>query len=45
MLSNLGEKIAYRMKTDLFNSILSQDIAFFDAQRTGEIINRQVAAT
>ncbi|XP_060517346.1 mitochondrial potassium channel ATP-binding subunit-like isoform X2 [Cylas formicarius] len=40
MLSNLGEKIAYRMKSDLFASILKQDIAFFDAERTGEIVNR-----
>ncbi|XP_030765142.1 ATP-binding cassette sub-family B member 8, mitochondrial isoform X2 [Sitophilus oryzae] len=40
MLSNLGEKVAYHMKADLFKSVLQQDIAFFDAQRTGEIINR-----
>nr|XP_022903313.1 ATP-binding cassette sub-family B member 8, mitochondrial [Onthophagus taurus]XP_022903314.1 ATP-binding cassette sub-family B member 8, mitochondrial [Onthophagus taurus]XP_022903315.1 ATP-binding cassette sub-family B member 8, mitochondrial [Onthophagus taurus] len=40
MLSNLGEKIAYHMKNDLFASIIQQDIAFFDEQRTGEIINR-----
>ncbi|XP_019865042.1 mitochondrial potassium channel ATP-binding subunit [Aethina tumida] len=43
MLSNLGEKIAYQMKTDLFASILKQDMAFFDKQRTGEIINRLTA--
>ncbi|XP_066249380.1 mitochondrial potassium channel ATP-binding subunit-like isoform X2 [Euwallacea similis] len=42
-LSNLGEKIAYRMKSDLFASILQQDIAFFDAQRTGEIVTRLTA--
>nr|CAH7741672.1 unnamed protein product [Callosobruchus chinensis] len=40
MLSNLGEKVAYSMKTDLFSSILDQDIAFFDRNRTGEIITR-----
>ncbi|KAG5880049.1 hypothetical protein JTB14_018474 [Gonioctena quinquepunctata] len=40
MLSNLGEKIAFKMRTDLFSSIMQQDIAFFDQQRTGEIINR-----
>jgi ABC-type multidrug transport system fused ATPase/permease subunit len=40
MLSNLGEKISFQMRTDLFASILKQDIAFFDEQRTGEIINR-----
>ncbi|KAH1000660.1 hypothetical protein HUJ04_012965 [Dendroctonus ponderosae] len=43
MLSNLGEKIAFRMKSDLFASILKQDIAFFDAQRTGEIVTRLTA--
>ncbi|KAJ8963392.1 hypothetical protein NQ318_018870 [Aromia moschata] len=43
MLSKLGEKIAYELKTDLFASILRQDIAFFDKQRTGEIINRLTA--
>ncbi|XP_050296701.1 mitochondrial potassium channel ATP-binding subunit [Anthonomus grandis grandis] len=43
MLSNLGEKIAFKMKTDLFASILKQDIAFFDAQRTGEIVTRLTA--
>lgn len=42
MLSNAGEKIAYQMKIDLFSSIIRQDIAFFDQQRTGEIINRSV---
>ncbi|KAJ8976437.1 hypothetical protein NQ317_008471 [Molorchus minor] len=40
MLSKLGENIAYNMKTDLFAAILRQDVAFFDKQRTGEIINR-----
>ncbi|XP_056646698.1 mitochondrial potassium channel ATP-binding subunit isoform X2 [Diorhabda sublineata] len=40
MLSSLGEKMAYRMRADLFESIVKQDIAFFDQQRTGEIINR-----
>lgn len=40
MLSNLGEKMACKMRADLFESIVKQDIAFFDQQRTGEIINR-----
>ncbi|CAG9764190.1 unnamed protein product [Ceutorhynchus assimilis] len=43
MLSNLGENIAYKMKSELFSSILQQDIAFFDAQRTGEIVTRLTA--
>ncbi|VEN52920.1 unnamed protein product, partial [Callosobruchus maculatus] len=45
MLSNLGEKIAYSMKTDLFSSILDQDIAFFDRNRTGEIITSSFKQT
>ncbi|KAK5649149.1 hypothetical protein RI129_004041 [Pyrocoelia pectoralis] len=40
MLSHLGERMAYNIKTDLFKSVLQQDISFFDQQRTGEIINR-----
>lgn len=40
MLSNIGEKVAYDMRTDLFASIIQQDISFFDEHRTGEIINR-----
>lgn len=40
MLAILGERIAFDMKTDLFHSILNQDIGFFDQQRTGEIIHR-----
>lgn len=42
MLSQLGEKVAYNLRHDLFSNILRQDIAFFDQQRTGEIINRCV---
>lgn len=30
------------MRKDLFRAIIQQDIAFFDTQRTGEIINRWV---
>ncbi|KAF5270865.1 hypothetical protein FQA39_LY08310 [Lamprigera yunnana] len=40
MLSHLGERIAFNLRTDLFESIIQQDIAFFDQQRTGEIITR-----
>lgn len=43
MLSNIGEKIAYQMKADLFSAVIKQDIAFFDEHRTGEIINRYVS--
>lgn len=43
MLSNIGEKMAYQMKSDLFSAIIKQDVAFFDQHRTGEVINRYFA--
>ncbi|XP_075216832.1 mitochondrial potassium channel ATP-binding subunit [Lycorma delicatula] len=39
LLSTVGERVATRMKTALFSSILRQDIAFFDKERTGELID------
>ncbi|KAH7693181.1 ABC transporter, partial [Aphelenchoides avenae] len=32
-----------RMRRDLFNSIMSQEIAFFDSSQTGEIVSRLTA--
>lgn len=40
LLSIIGENVACHMKTDLFNSIMKQDITFFDRHRSGEIMNR-----
>ncbi|KAH9635881.1 hypothetical protein HF086_002441 [Spodoptera exigua] len=40
LLSQVGERVAAQMKQDLFESILQQDIAFFDQERTGELMNR-----
>ncbi|GLV43523.1 uncharacterized protein CBL_04065 [Carabus blaptoides fortunei] len=40
LLSIIGENVACHMKTDLFNSIMKQDITFFDQHRSGEIMNR-----
>lgn len=42
MLSNLGERMAFNMKKDLFEAVLKQDIGFFDEHRTGEVINRYI---
>ncbi|XP_015594186.1 ATP-binding cassette sub-family B member 8, mitochondrial isoform X4 [Cephus cinctus] len=39
-LSGVGERIAMRLRQNLFKSIIMQDIAFFDKNRTGEIVNR-----
>ncbi|XP_049876844.1 mitochondrial potassium channel ATP-binding subunit isoform X2 [Pectinophora gossypiella] len=40
LLSQVGERVASQMKQDLFVSILNQDMAFFDRERTGELVNR-----
>ncbi|KAM3959241.1 mitochondrial potassium channel ATP-binding subunit [Aphomia sociella] len=40
LLAQVGELVAARMKQDLFVSILQQDMAFFDRERTGELVNR-----
>lgn len=40
LLANIGESMAKTMRVQLFSSIMDQDIAFFDANRTGELLNR-----
>jgi ATP-binding cassette subfamily B (MDR/TAP) protein 10 len=35
-----GERIIQRLRNDLYRSILRQDMAFFDKNRTGELISR-----
>ena len=40
-----GERVVARLRGDLFASIIRQEIGFFDAQRTGELINRLSADT
>ncbi|CAH2042661.1 unnamed protein product, partial [Iphiclides podalirius] len=40
LLAQVGERVAAQMKQDLFVSILQQDMAFFDRERTGELVNR-----
>ncbi|EDV92287.1 mitochondrial potassium channel ATP-binding subunit [Drosophila grimshawi] len=43
LLSRVGEKMAARLRQDLFKQIVLQDIAFFDENRTGELVNRLTA--
>ncbi|XP_017065191.1 mitochondrial potassium channel ATP-binding subunit [Drosophila eugracilis] len=43
LLSRVGEQIAAKMRQDLFTQIVVQDIAFFDENRTGELVNRLTA--
>ncbi|XP_013421119.1 ATP-binding cassette sub-family B member 8, mitochondrial [Lingula anatina] len=40
LLSTVGERVACRMRKELFQSLIRQDIVFFDAHKTGELINR-----
>ncbi|XP_059391183.1 mitochondrial potassium channel ATP-binding subunit [Carassius carassius] len=40
LLSRVGERVAADMRTALFTSLLRQDVAFFDANKTGQLVNR-----
>ncbi|XP_062426815.1 mitochondrial potassium channel ATP-binding subunit [Rhea pennata] len=40
LLSRAGEQVAGSMRKALFASLLRQDVAFFDANRTGQLVNR-----
>ncbi|XP_010884312.1 mitochondrial potassium channel ATP-binding subunit [Esox lucius] len=40
LLSRVGERVAADMRKTLFQSLLRQDVAFFDANRTGMLVNR-----
>ncbi|XP_061441731.1 mitochondrial potassium channel ATP-binding subunit isoform X2 [Rhineura floridana] len=40
LLSWIGEKVANRMRKQLFASFLRQEVAFFDANQTGQLVNR-----
>ncbi|XP_074661022.1 mitochondrial potassium channel ATP-binding subunit-like [Tubulanus polymorphus] len=40
LLQTMGERISVDLKTKLFDSIVLQDIEFFDRTKTGEIVNR-----
>lgn len=43
LLSQIGEEMAARLRQDLFKQIIIQDLSFFDANRTGELVNRLTA--
>ena len=40
MLSSFGERLAARLRNSLFTSLVKQDVQFFDAHKTGELISR-----
>uniref|UniRef100_A0AAX7UNT3 Mitochondrial potassium channel ATP-binding subunit n=1 Tax=Astatotilapia calliptera TaxID=8154 RepID=A0AAX7UNT3_ASTCA len=43
LLSRVGERVAADMRKTLFASLLRQDVAFFDANKTGQLVNRLTA--
>ncbi|XP_026781818.3 mitochondrial potassium channel ATP-binding subunit isoform X1 [Pangasianodon hypophthalmus] len=43
LLSRVGESVAAEMRKSLFASLLRQDVAFFDANKTGHLVNRLTA--
>ncbi|XP_012670845.2 mitochondrial potassium channel ATP-binding subunit [Clupea harengus] len=43
LLSRVGERVAADMRKTLFASLLRQDVAFFDANKTGHLVNRLTA--
>lgn len=40
-----GERVVTRLRSDLYRSLVSQEVAFFDERRTGELTNRLAADT
>jgi ATP-binding cassette subfamily B protein len=40
-----GERVVARLRKDLYASVIRQEVGFFDAQRTGELLNRLSADT
>ncbi len=45
LFTTAGERIVARLRRDLYASILRQEIAFFDARSTGELLNRLASDT
>ncbi|TNN55398.1 ATP-binding cassette sub-family B member 8, mitochondrial [Liparis tanakae] len=43
LLSKVGERVAADMRKTLFASLLRQDVAFFDSNKTGHLVNRLTA--
>jgi ABC-type multidrug transport system fused ATPase/permease subunit len=40
-----GERIVSNLRKNLFKKIISQDVSFFDSNKTGELINRLASDT
>lgn len=44
-LSLAGERIIAKLRVSLYDSLLAQDVAFFDSTRTGELVSRLASDT
>ncbi|MFY7929456.1 MAG: ABC transporter transmembrane domain-containing protein, partial [Oligoflexus sp.] len=40
LFTTAGERVVIRLRQDLYEAIMRQDIAFFDERRTGELMSR-----
>ena len=45
IIQSTGQRIVMRLRKKLFGSIMQQDMAFFDKNKTGELVNRLVSDT
>ena len=45
LMTIVGERIVARLRTTLYASILRQEIAFFDATKSGELVSRLGSGT
>jgi ABC transporter fused permease/ATP-binding protein len=45
LFTTAGERVVMRLRQDLFASLMSQEVAFFDERKTGELTNRLASDT
>ncbi len=45
LFTTAGERVVTRLRQDLFGSLMSQEVGFFDARKTGELTNRLASDT
>ncbi|WP_407659930.1 ABC transporter ATP-binding protein [Hyalangium gracile] len=45
LFSTAGERVVTRLRQNLFASLMSQEVAFFDERKTGELTNRLASDT
>jgi len=45
LFTTAGERVVTRLRQDLFSSLMSQEVAFFDERKTGELTNRLASDT